>query len=169
MASNKCLNNNFPSMINTRNKNLKKVIDEATEILINDFSLGQVKFRNRTIRAQYPYTDKFSYEHILKLDEPNLSDNVKLLRCIHAPKFKILLEEAENKKCPNFKHWKEFNMKKAQWRHIILCENERLVIILKEIKNNEFLLITAYFANFPGYIESLLKQYNNAEPKNKLK
>lgn len=164
-----CKNPLFPNCIETKDRQINEIIDEATTILIKDFSLGEVKFRGKTVRAQYPYTDKFSYEHILKLDEPNLPESIKIQRCKYAPKFKILLEEIENKTCPNFKHWKEFNSKKSQWRHIILCEKERLVIILKEIKKSEFLLITSYYANYPNYIKSLLKQYNNADEKNKLK
>lgn len=164
-----CKNTLFPNCIDTKDKSIDKIIDEATTILIKDFSLGEVKFRGKIVRAQYPYTNKFVYEHILKLDEPNLPEYIKIKRCKYAPKFKFLLEETENKTCPNFKHWKEFNSKKAQWRHIILCEKEKIVIVLKEIKINEFLLITAFYANYPNYIKSLLRQYNSADEKNKLK
>lgn len=162
--NNRC--ENLPLSLEIENKEIQEIIDTATNILIKDFSMGLVKFRGKEIKAKYPYTDKFSYEHILKLDENNISNEVKILRCMHAPKFKILLEEQENRSCPHFKHWKEFDTKRSQWRHIILCEKEKLLIVLGEFKNF-FVLITAYYINYPNYLKGQLKRYN--ESNNKLK
>lgn len=154
-----CKNSEFPTILNQKGKTLEQIIDEATNILIKDFSLGLVKFRGKEIKARYPYNDKFSYEHILKIDDPTINDKLKILRCIYAPKFKVLLEETENKSCPNFKHWKEFDTKKSQWRHIVLCEKEKIIIVLAEHKTF-FVLITAYYAHYPNYIKSQIKKYN---------
>lgn len=159
---NKCINKNIPPIINEDSKSTQDLIDEATTILIKDFSLGLVKFRGKEIKAQYPYKNKFSYEHILKLDEKSISDKIKRLRCVYAPKFKPFIEEVENKTCPNFKHWKEFDTKRAQWKHILMCEKEKLIVVLAEFKNI-FILLTAYYANYPNYIKSQLKQYNASE------
>lgn len=154
-----CQNKNLPLTIDEKNKSTQQLVNEATNILIKDFSLGLVKFRGKEIKAQYPYTNKLSYEHILKLNENNISDEVKRRRCIYAPKFKTFIEENENKTCSNFKHWKEYDTKRSQWKHILMCEEERLIVVLAEFKHI-FILITAYYANYPNYINSQLKQYN---------
>lgn len=161
---NVCPNTNLPSIINEDNKTTQQLIDEATTILIKDFSLGLVKFRGKEIKAQYPYTNKLSYEHILKLDEPNISDEIKRRRCVYAPKFKSFIEEIENKTCPNFKHWKEYDTRRSQWKHILMCEKEKLIVVLAEFKNI-FILITAYYANYPNYIKSQLKQFDASKYK----
>lgn len=161
---NNCPNTSLPSIIDEKGKTTQQLIDEATNILIRDFSLGLVKFRGKEIKAQYPYTNKHSYEHILKLDEPNIPDETKRRRCVYASKFKTFIEESENKTCQNFKHWKEYDTHRSQWKHILLCEKERLIVILAEFKNI-FILITAYYANYPNYVKSQLKQYNSSKYK----
>ena len=159
IIKNDCPNNNFPKMLDI-NLPVESLIEQATNILIKDFSLGIIKFKGKEIIDQYPHQNKFAFEHVLKLDEKNLSGYNKKLRCIYAPQFKFLLEEKEKKNCPNYIHWTRFDRAKAQHREIILCKKRKLVIVLKEIKaQNCYMLVTAFYANYPNYIESLVKEY----------
>lgn len=155
----------LPSKLITHNKSLEALIEEATKILINDFSKGQAVFRGKKISAQYPYTNKKSYLHILKLDDDSATIPQKIERAIHSPQFSKLIELSKLKNCcDEFKCWREFDIKKSRWCTKLLCPINKLFIILGE-KRDKYILVTAYHLLGNGVVKQIEK-YNNS--KNKL-
>ncbi len=155
----------LPKKLSTSGKKLQDIIDEATEILISDFSKGEVFFRGKKVVGEYPYTKKASYLHILKLDDETATNRLLVERALRSNQYAPLLKLGSKSNCCHlFKYWKEFDMKKSRWTHKVLCEKNKILIILGQMKDS-FILVTAYHLMGNG-LKKQLKRYENS--KNKL-
>ena len=154
----------LPNKLSTINKTIDMLISEATNILLSDFSTGQVSFRGKQVVGEYPYTNKKSYEHILKLDDPTATNKQKVERALRCKQYAALLTLSQNVACcEDFKCWKEFNVKKANWKWFVLCPINKILIVLGERKNN-FFLITAYHLMGNG-VKKQIEKYNASKNK----
>ncbi len=154
----------LPSKLSTINKTLKDLIEEASKILINDFSKGQVVFRGKRVVGEYPYTNKKSYEHILKLDDVTATKPQLIQRALHCAQYSEFIKLANNKSCCNdFKCWKEFDIKKSRWCWKLLCLKNKILIVLGEMRD-KFILVTAFYLMGKG-LQKQLKKYNESKYK----
>lgn len=154
----------LPPKLSTKKKTLDELIDEASNILIADFSSGNVIFRGKKVVGEYPYTNKKSYQHILKLDDETATTPQKVQRALHCAQYSQLLKLSTNKACCNdFKCWKEYDIKRSRWCWKLLCPKNKIFIVLGETKNS-FILVTAYHLMGKG-LEKQLKSYESSKYK----
>ena len=154
----------LPPKLSTQGKTLEKIVQEATDVLIKDFSKGNISFRGKKVVGEYPYTNKKSYEHILKLDDKTATVPQKIERALRCAQYAELLKiSSENSCCKDFKCWKEFDIKKSRWRWKVLCPKNKILIVLGEMKDS-FILVTAYHLMGKG-VEKELKKYELSKNK----
>ena len=89
----------MPPKLSIKNKTLETIVQEATDILVKDFSGGNITFRGKKVVGEYPYTNKKSYEHILKLDDNTATIPQKIQRALHCAQYAELLKISSHKSC----------------------------------------------------------------------
>lgn len=126
-------------------KPMEKFINDAVYVVIKDFYLNKTKLFGKEIKIESNNT--YSYDHIFKLDESNLSEERKKMRTKIAPQIKKLINLVDkNECCDNILTWTQTDCKSHNKKLYILCKEVRLMIIL--IINKDFYhLRTAYFVD----------------------
>ena len=154
----------LPDKITTKNKKLDEIIEEASNILIEDFSMGKVVFRGKRVVGIYPYTNKESYKHILKLDDGTATKPQLVERALRCKQYACLLNLSSQKSCcKEFMCWKEYDIKRSRWTWCVVCPLNKILIVLGEMKES-FILVTAYHLLGKG-LEKQIKK--NKKSKNK--
>lgn len=154
----------LPNKIITKNKTLDEIIDEASNVLIAYFSKGEIMFRGKRVVGVYPYTNKESYKHILKLDDETATKPQLVERALRCKQYACLLNLASQKSCcKEFMCWKEYDIKRSRWTWYVVCPQNRILIVLGEMKES-FILVTAYHLLGKG-LEKQIKKYTMSKNK----
>jgi len=154
----------LPDKLSTKHKKLEEIIDEASKVLIEDFSEGKIYFRGKRVVGIYPYTQKESYTHILKLDDATATIPQLIERALCCKQYAAILKiSSKNSCCKDFMCWKEFDIKRNRWTWNIVCPKNKILIVLGEMKNS-LILVTAFRLMGKG-LEKQIKKYNESENK----
>lgn len=151
--------NNLPKYLNWFYPT-EKYIEKACETISRDFNENSVIFKGKMVRGTYD-NGKFSYEHIFKLDEENITDEERKSRAKYAPIIKPFLQlVSENRCCDKLKIWRCPDKGKSKIK--IFCEKTRLFVILSYRPNSDhYVLLTAYPVNRRHTYSKILKEYNS--------
>jgi len=135
---------NLPSKIKIGKKSADLIIEEGLTCLMNYFLFRDIYFLGKKVNTRRPYTQKQTYEHILKLDDPKASVETRQYRARIAPQIVPLLDNYENGKCKKcLKVWKKFDEERASYRYICYCKDNNLLMVFAE-QTETLLMITAY-------------------------
>lgn len=138
-------------------KPMEKFIDNAVYVLTKDFYLNKTKLFGKEIKIESH--NAYSYDHIFKLDEPNLSDDQKKMRTKIAPQIKKLINLVDkNECCDNILTWTQVDSKSHNKKLYILCREVRLMVILI-INKNFYHLRTAYFVDNDKMLGKYIQLY----------
>lgn len=139
-------------------KPMADFINKAVYTLTKDFYLTTTTLYGKPIKIESH--EKYSYDHIFKLDETNLSDERKKMRAKIAPQIKKIIALVDKSECCNqILTWTQVDCKSHNEKLYILCKEVRLMVIL--IINKKFYhLRTAYFVDNDNMLGKYIKLYS---------